>query len=232
MPPLVLIVEDEADLAASLEYGLKQAGFACKIAPTGQAALEACCDKPVPDFVLLDLMLPDISGIDLCHQLRRYGQTRHLPILMLTARGEEPDRVLGLESGADDYMAKPFSMRELVLRIKAILRRPAQQMVPGQDKWQAGPLTLFPVTQEVRFQDRKLTLTPLEFRLLESLIQAGGACLNRTQLLSAVWGGQLDHHPRTVDAHINRLREKMGMAGILVETVRGLGYRFRLPPTP
>ncbi len=223
----VLIVDDERDLAELIDFNLRGAGFTTHLAFTGESALAAARERP-PELVLLDLMLPDMSGIDVCRHLRAAAQSRGVLIVMLTAKGEEQDRIRGFEVGADDYVVKPFSVRELVLRLKAILRRSG----PPQDR--AAPLTLGALKLDVaahRFyvEDREVSLTALEFRLLEHLMTRLGRVQTREQLLEEVWGLSSSLETRTIDTHVMRLRDKLGPARALLETVRGVGYRIMNP---
>ncbi|MFL5357590.1 response regulator [Archangium sp.] len=223
----VLIVDDEPDLAQLIDFNLRAAGFSTRVAPTGESAISAAREQRT-DVVLLDLMLPDMPGVEVCRQLRATTDTRDVLIVMLTARGEEADRVRGFEVGADDYVTKPFSVRELVLRLKAILRRSGQ----GQDS--AAPLKLGPLTLDVsahRFyvEGKEVTLTTLEFRLLEHLLARVGRVQSREQLLEQVWGLSSNLETRTIDTHVMRLRDKLGPARAYLETVRGVGYRIVEP---
>jgi two-component system phosphate regulon response regulator PhoB len=223
----VLIVDDEPDLAQLIDFNLRAAGFSTRVAPTGESAISAAREQRT-DVVLLDLMLPDMPGVEVCRQLRATTDTRDVLIVMLTARGEEADRVRGFEVGADDYVTKPFSVRELVLRLKAILRRSGQ----GQDS--AAPLKLGPLTLDVsahRFyvEGKEVTLTALEFRLLEHLLARVGRVQSREQLLEQVWGLSSNLETRTIDTHVMRLRDKLGPARAYLETVRGVGYRIVEP---
>jgi two-component system phosphate regulon response regulator PhoB len=226
IPGLVLVIEDEEGLLGTLEYNLQKNGFQTRSAMDGSTGLELAMEDPVPDLILLDLMLPDISGTEVCRQLRQNELTREVFILMLTARGDEIDRVVGFEVGADDYVVKPFSMRELMLRIKAILRRRTGPDTP-LDEIMFGSLRLDREGYRVWFEDEEITLTALEFRLLSVLLERKGRVQTRTTLLDDVWGIEADVTTRTVDTHIKRLREKLGPAGEYIETVRGIGYRFR-----
>lgn len=223
----VLIVDDERDLAELIDFNLRGAGFTTHLAFTGEEALTAAREQP-PELVLLDLMLPDMSGIDVCRHLRSSAQSRGVLIVMLTAKGEESDRIRGFEVGADDYVLKPFSVRELVLRLKAILRRSG----PLQER--AAPLALGPLRLDVgahRFyvEDKEVSLTALEFRLLEHLLSRLGRVQTREQLLEEVWGLSSSLETRTIDTHVMRLRDKLGPARALLETVRGVGYRIMNP---
>jgi two-component system phosphate regulon response regulator PhoB len=222
----ILIVDDEADLASLVEFNLKQAGLETAVALTGEQALQLAAHHK-PDLVLLDLMLPDISGRDVCRKLRANPQTRDVPIVMLTARGEEADRVQGFEVGADDYVTKPFSPRELVLRVKAILRRAGSG--PTQERVVLGPLELDLGAHRAYVGGGEVELTALEFKLLHHLMSRPGRVQTREQLLSDVWGITSALETRTVDTHVMRLREKLGEARDFVETVRGVGYRMADP---
>jgi len=219
----ILIVEDEADLANLVELNLEQAGLEAEIALTGEAAL-AMVRERVPDLVLLDLMLPDISGKEVCRRFRSDPRMKRVPIVMLTAKGEEADRVEGFEVGADDYVTKPFSPRELVLRVKAILRRAA----PGEvaEKVKLGQLTIDLGSHRASVAGEEVELTALEFKLLHHLMTHSGLVQTREQLLADVWGITSQLETRTVDTHVMRLRDKLGVARNQVETVRGVGYRM------
>jgi len=225
----VLIVDDERDLAQLIDFNLKAAGFSTHVAATGEAALSSAREQR-PDLVLLDLMLPDMPGTEVCRQLRSGAHTRDMLIVMLTAKGEEADRVRGFEVGADDYVTKPFSVRELVLRLKAILRR------SGPPRDGVAPMTLGPLKLDVsahRFyvEGKEVTLTALEFRLLEHLMARVGRVQSREQLLEEVWGLSSSLETRTIDTHVMRLRDKLGPARAFLETVRGVGYRIVDPAT-
>ena len=225
MAPCILIVDDEADIVATVTLNLRRAGYETRQADSGDSALELASRAPVPDLVILDLMLPDLPGTEVCRRLRGQAATAKVPILMLTARGEEIDRVVGFEVGADDYMVKPFSMRELLLRVAAILRR-ARPAVDAPRVTEAGPVRVDPDGHRVWVEDREVTLTALELRLLSTLLSRRGRVQSRQVLLEDVWGVSSDITTRTVDTHIKRLREKLGSAGVLIQTVRGVGYRF------
>ena len=221
----ILIVEDENDVVDLLTLNLRKAGgFLISKAGDGATGLtKARTEKP--DFIILDLMLPKIPGLEVCKILKSEAATRHIPILMLTARAEEIDRVVGLECGADDYVTKPFSPREIVLRIKAILRRGDTE--EADDRLSAGPITIDPARHEVLVNGKRVELTSLEFKLLRTLMQRRGRVQERDRLLNEVWGYESVIDTRTVDTHVRRLREKLGRAGEVVETVRGFGYRVR-----
>ena len=225
----ILIVDDEEDLAATVAYALEQEGWQTQTAFDGRTALELAARPPVPDLVLLDLMLPDLSGTEVCRELRAQGHTQRIPIVMLTARNEEIDRVVGFEVGADDYVGKPFSLRELVLRVKAILRRADRPEAPGGDL-RFGRLRVDPSAHQVWVDEEEVILTALEFRLLSTLLTRRGRVQSREALLHDVWGHDPNLPTRTVDTHIQRLRKKIGAASAYIETLRGAGYRFRATP--
>lgn len=220
----ILVVEDERDIVQVLEFSLRHAGFDPVVAYDGEQA-RSQIQRRVPDLVLLDLMLPDVPGTEICRQLKSGARTAHVPVLMLTARGEEIDRVLGFELGADDFVTKPFSVRELILRIKAILRRHAPEE-GEQPPAEVGPLKLNVEAHRAYVAGKEIELTSLEFKLLLSLIARAGRVQSREQLLEGVWGLSPETQTRTVDTHIKRLREKLGSARDLLETVRGAGYRL------
>ncbi len=226
----ILVVEDEQDLREVLEYNLSQAGYEVRTASTGTEALELI-QKAEPNLVLLDLMLPDISGTEVCKTLKESPRTRGIPIMMLTARGEEIDRVVGFELGADDYVVKPFSVRELLLRISAVLRRSsAPQAERNHDEVNFGCLKIDREAHRVWVEALEIELTALEFKLLLTLFDRRNRVQTRTTLLDDVWGIQADITTRTVDTHVKRLREKLEAARAYVETVRGVGYRFVATP--
>ncbi len=222
-------MEDEKDVVQILEYNLKKAGFLTRAANTGKDALEQAFQNPAPDLVLLDLMLPDMFGTDVCRQLRADERTRNTPVIMLTAKGEEIDRVVGFEVGVDDYVVKPFFVRELILRIRAILRRVGEE-TKSKGVRVFGCLKLDPDRYLVWVEEKKVRLTSLEFRLLEILIARKGLVQSRTSLLEDVWNIHGQVETRTVDANIKRLREKLGKASVYIETVRGAGYCFQPDP--
>ena len=226
-PPLVLIVDDERDLVRLLEFNLQEAGFETVAAYTGVEALQKVRQR-VPDLVVLDLMLPDISGNEVCRQLRAFPRTRHVPVLMLTARTDEVDRVVGFEVGADDFVTKPFSVRELVLRIRAILRRGGTAEA-DQAREQVGPIRVDPGAHRTYVAGEEVPLTALEFKLLTTFMSRLGRVQTRETLLQDVWGLSSDLQTRTVDTHVKRLREKLGAGRDLIETVRGIGYRMVEP---
>lgn len=225
----VLLVEDEADLASTLEYNLQREGYRVRLAPDGRTALAELAQDPPPDAVLLDLMLPDVSGTEICKHIREQERTREIPVIMLTAKGAEIDRVVGFELGADDYVVKPFSVRELLLRVRALLRR--AERPSGEPNMVAFErLRLDREAHRVWVDEQEVSLTALEFRLLYAFISRRGRVQTRDALLSDVWGIEADVTTRTVDTHVKRLREKLGDAGSYIETLRGVGYRFRDRP--
>lgn len=224
----VLVVEDEADLRQVLEYSLRQAGHEPLMAPDGRTGLQLAREGR-PDLVLLDLMLPDMPGTDVCKTLKREDATRNIPVLMLTARGEEIDRVVGFELGAEDYVTKPFSVRELLLRVGVILRRTAEPRDAGTLN-EFGVLKIDRTAHRVFVNEEEARLTAMEFQLLTSLFDGRNRVQTRGVLLHNVWGIAAEIETRTVDTHVKRLREKLGPAGVYIETVRGVGYRFAEAP--
>jgi two-component system phosphate regulon response regulator PhoB len=218
----ILIIEDENDVADLLTLNLRKAGFRTSTAADGAIGLQKARDDR-PDFIVLDLMLPKMSGLEVCKILKSDTATSHTPILMLTARAEEIDRIVGLEFGADDYVTKPFSPREVVLRIRAIFRRGEK----ADESLKAGPISIDPARHQVRVNGKQVHLTSLEFKLLRALMQRRGRVQERDRLLNEVWGYESVIDTRTVDTHVRRLREKLGKAGDAIETVRGFGYRLR-----
>jgi two-component system phosphate regulon response regulator PhoB len=220
----VLVVDDEADLRELISLTLSQAGYEVRTASGGREALESI-RRQVPDLVVLDLMLPDLSGTEVCREVRRDPRLRGLPILMLTARSEEVDRVVGFELGADDYVTKPFSPRELTLRVNAILRRAGPPSEPAVEL-RHEELRLDRERHRCIVAEEAVELTAKEFRLLEALMSRPGRVLSRQRLLDEVWGSDITVTERTIDTHLKRLREKLGSAGRFIETVRGVGYRF------
>ena len=218
------IVEDEPDIRETLAYNLSQEGF--KVSEFSDA--ESCLDKiqkRKPDLLILDLMLPGMSGLDLCKQIRADKSLQNLAIIMLTAKGEEVDRIIGFELGADDYVTKPFSVRELILRVKVILKKQTDT-TENNELVEFGPIKLNLDAHEVLINDDEIILTALEFKLLKHLIQRRGRVQTRDQLLGDVWGYSSEITTRTVDTHIKRLREKLGTVGDYIQTVRGVGYRL------
>ena len=226
-PRTVLIVDDERDLRDLVDFNLQRAGYRTLHAGTGAEAL-ARVREGRPDLVLLDLNLPDVSGTDVCRTLKADEATRDIAVVMLTARGTEADRVVGFELGADDYVVKPFSVRELVLRVDAIFRRlVGGGEAQGARLLRAGPIEIDRETHRVRVGGGEVQLTLLEFRLLTYLISGEGRVRSREELLEKVWEASPELETRTIDTHVKRLREKLGAAGDLIETVRGVGYRLR-----
>ena len=223
MDPYVLIVEDEESLAALLEYNLEKEGYRVGLAPDGEEAMTMVSEE-TPDLIILDWMLPKLSGIEVCRRLRNRQSTRNVPILMLTARGEEAERVRGLDTGADDYVTKPFSMTELVARIRAVLRR----IRPGlaEDTVTYGDLQIDRVAHRVKRAGEEIHLGPTEFRMLDYFMQNPGRVFSREQLLDAVWGSNVYVEARTVDVHIGRLRKALKREGRNdpIRTVRSAGY--------
>jgi two-component system phosphate regulon response regulator PhoB len=228
MPSHILIVEDERDLERVLAYNFRQAGFDVVSAMNGETALRAVKEEPF-DLILLDLMLPDISGTEVCRRLKQNPQTASIPVIMVTAKGEEVDRVVGFELGADDYVVKPFSVRELILRAKAILRR-SEGGGAQEERVDFGKLRVDRAAHRAWVEDQEIALTALELRLLLMLYDRRGRVLTRDLLLDEVWGSHVDVTARNVDTHVKRVREKLGSAGDYIETVRGVGYRFRAEP--
>ena len=223
----ILVVEDEPDILEMVRYNLDQAGLDVETAEDAERALQSV-QEILPDLIILDLMLPGIDGLDMCRQLKQDARTRHIPILMLTARKEEVDRIVGLELGADDYVVKPFSPRELVLRAQAILRRSQDSGQSIIDAWlHTGPISIDKAAHQALLNGVPLELTGTEFKLLITLIERRGRVQTRDDLLDTVWGYEYSGYGRTVDTHIRRLREKLGEASEWIETVRGVGYRFR-----
>ncbi len=221
----ILVVEDEQPIRDLISFGLRRAGFQVAIAEHSQGALASIGDRR-PDLILVDWMLPDMSGLELTRQLRRDANTRDIPIMMLTARAEEADKIAGLEGGADDYVTKPFSARELVARILAVLRRSAP--AGAEDRIAVDGLTLDQAGHRVLAGDRNVSLGPTEYRLLAFMMTHPDRVYSRSQLLDRVWGGNVYVEERTVDVHIRRLRKALESSGHdrLVQTVRGSGYRF------
>ena len=224
----ILIVEDERDLVDLLQFNLRQAGHETDSAQDGERALELVKHK-LPDLVLLDLMLPDIPGTEICRQLKSAERTRQVPVIMVTARTDEVDRVVGFELGADDFVTKPFSVRELLLRIKAVLRR-GPPGAPAVLQERVGPVRIDLAGHRAFVAERELQLTALEFKLLSTFMSGPGLLQSRGKLLREVWGSSPALQTRTVDTHVKRLREKLGEeARDLIETVRGAGYRMLDP---
>ena len=222
----ILVVEDDQDLAELIKHTLERTGEAeAAIVGGGDTALQAISDRH-PDLVLLDLNLPVLDGVEVCRILRSRAETRHIPVLMLTARGGEDDRVKGLETGADDYMTKPFSLRELTARVRAILRRPRTVTPPALQVYRGARLTVDFDAVSIQVDGQPIRLTRREFELLRYLVQNKNRVISRDRLLESVWGYEHFVETRSVDVHVGRLRNKLGVAGSQIETVVGLGYRF------
>lgn len=223
----ILVVEDERDIAALIAYHLTREGFRVRTVSSGGDAVEAIRTER-PDLVVLDLMLPEMSGYQILEEMRRREELQDVPVVVLTARREEADRIRGLELGADDYLTKPFSPQELVLRIGAVLRRARASPVSGSGRvLRGGPITVDLAAMSVAVDGLRVDVTPTEYRLLLSLMERKGRVQTRRQLLESAWDIHVHIETRTVDMHIQRLRAKLGEAGDLIETVRGFGYRFR-----
>ena len=225
--PRILVVEDEPAIAELIAINLQHGGFTAVVAQDSVTAQREL-DAVLPDAILLDWMLPGQSGLALARQWRKNERTKSIPILMLTARGDEPDKVAGLDAGADDYITKPFSTQELLARIRAVLRRRAPEQV--SDSVAIGKLVLDAATHRVSFENRELKLGPTEFKLLHYLMKHAERVHSRSNLLDKVWGDHVFIEERTVDVHVKRLREALGAAGVMVETVRGAGYRLTVSP--
>jgi two-component system phosphate regulon response regulator PhoB len=222
----ILVVDDEPDITALVAYHLAKAGYRVTTAASGAEALRAARNER-PDVVILDLMLPGVSGYDVLSELRSRDETRDVGVILLTARREETDRIRGLTLGADDYLTKPFSPQELTLRVAAVLRRLQAPAIASGSSLTAGPLTIDRSAHRVLLDGAEVVLTATEYRLLITLVERQGRVQTRPQLLEAVWDAQPDIQTRTVDMHVQRLRAKLGETGHLIETVRGFGYRFR-----
>ena len=220
----ILVVEDDNDILGLLTYNLRGAGYEVLTCEEGYAALTMARQR-LPDLILLDLMIPGIDGFEVCKELKRSTETRNIPVIMLTARGEEIDRIVGLELGADDYVVKPFSPRELMLRVRAILRRSSGEPI-AESVWQNEGLRIDLEAHKVSTDGEEITLTATEFKLLVELVRSRGKVQTREQLLDKVWGYQFEGYGRTVDTHVRRLRQKLGVYSHWVETIRGVGYRF------
>ena len=221
----ILVIEDEQDVIDLLTLNLQKAGgFTISTANDGAAGLRKAREE-APALIILDLMLPKMPGLEVCKVLKTDPATRHIPIIMLTAKAEEIDRIVGLEFGADDYVTKPFSPREIILRIKAIMRRGAGEAT--EEKLTSGLITVDPARHHVAVGGKSIRLTTVEFNLLTRLMQRPGRVQSRDRLLNEVWGYESVIDTRTVDTHVRRLREKLGKAAGAIETVRGFGYRLR-----
>ncbi len=229
MPPnkSILLVEDEEDLAELLQFNLQREGYLCRHAPDGNAAVEEL-RRQTPDLVVLDRMLPGLSGDEVITQLRQNSRTQNLPVIMLTAKGEEADELVGLTLGADDYITKPFSTKLLLARIAAVLRRAPHRADQGRTV-SAGPIELDVSRHEVRVDGIRVMPTATEFRILQALMSASGRVLSREQLIDIVLGSMVAVTDRTIDVHIAALRKKLGHAATWIQTIRGVGYTLRPP---
>ena len=224
MPKSALIIEDDADIAESVRYNLESEGFVATVAATGEQGLALALNSPAPPMVIvLDLMLPGMNGMELCRRLRKENQTRRVPIIILTAKTSEADRIAGLDLGADDYIAKPFSVRELMARVRAVLRRTDED---AGERYDDGRLTIDFTNVLATCDSAPVKLTNKEFRLLAALAKKHGRVVTRQQLLDEVWGYTYYGDARTLDVHIRRLRQKLGGCGDCIETLVGVGYRF------
>jgi DNA-binding response OmpR family regulator len=221
----ILIIEDDKHISRLVKYNLEKAGYDSTVVEDGEQALDIL-DKQGVDLIILDIMLPRMDGFEACRLIKQNPKLKNIPVIMLTAKGEEVDRIVGLELGADDYVVKPFSPRELLLRIKAILKRGKIEESP-KDIIQRGNLIINVPKHRVTVNNKEIELTPIEFKLLVTLIERNGRIQSRDRLLSDVWDMHADVFTRTVDTHIKRLREKLGKIGNRIDTVRGLGYRFK-----
>ncbi len=230
MDETILLVDDEPDVVNLVKYNLHRAGYVVVVAESGPAALETA-RKGRPDLIVLDVMLPGIDGFEVCRQLRGHDETKGIPVIMLTAKGQSRDKITGFEVGADDYVSKPFSTRELVLRVEALLRR--TRPGPNESRIDVDDFTVDRPSFEIRVRGERLDLTITEFKLLSLLIERRGRTLSRDTLLSDVWGYRSSVDTRTVDTHMRRLREKLGVShSKRIETIRGMGYRFRAQDEP
>jgi len=219
----IIIVEDDQHISKLVKYNLQKAGFDCVVTITGEEAL-GLLEKETPDLMIVDIMLPKMDGFEFCRCVKQDEKFMHIPVIMLTARGEEVDRIVGFELGADDYIVKPFSPRELVLRIKAILRRGVAPE-PVKEHLRVGNISVDVPRHKVMIDKKVIKLAPMEFNLLIILMERQGRVQSRDVLLNDVWGITADVTTRTVDTHIKMLRQKLGRSGKLIETVRGIGYR-------
>jgi two-component system, OmpR family, phosphate regulon response regulator PhoB len=231
--PLILVVDDEPDLVAPLEFALQREGFATRTAVDGGSALVAASEAPTPDLVLLDLMLPDLPGTEVFRRLRAKPETASIPVIMVTARADEVDRIVGLELGADDYVTKPYSTRELILRARAVLRRSAfSDVTPAaaRELVVIGVLKIDSEAHQVWVEGEEIQLTALEFRVLMALYDSRGRVQSRDALLAQAWEEGTHVTQRTVDTHVKRLRRKLASAADYIHTIRGVGYRFATEP--
>ena len=224
MPHRIFIVEDEPDLRDTLSFNFENEGFNVSSFPDGEKCLTSI-KKNKPDLIILDLMLPGINGLDVCREIRSEEENNDVSIIMLTAKGEEIDRIVGFELGADDYVTKPFSVRELILRVKVLLKKSSDNQ-SAEKILEYGPIKMNLDAHSVLVDDIDVVLTALEFKLLKHLLKRRGRVQTRDQLLGDVWGYSSEVTTRTVDTHIKRLREKLGSTGDLIQTIRGVGYRF------
>ncbi len=224
MSPRILVIDDEQDIRELVRFGLTQEGFSVDTAATAEAGFDRI-SQAKPDLIVLDLMLPDMSGTDVCRKLRADSETADLPVVMLTARSEEVDRIVGLELGADDYVTKPFSPRELALRVKAVLRRSRPDRSESK-RLEHESLMMDLESHRCRVNDQNVELTAKEFDILAALMRRPGRVWTRDMLLEELWGSEITVTHRTVDTHLKRLREKLGEASRYIDTVRGVGYRF------
>lgn len=222
----ILVVDDEPDILSVLVYHLSRDGYRVTTAVNGRGAL-ATAETERPDLIILDLMLPEMDGYEVLQRLRQDERTQSIPVILLTARREEEERVKGFEVGADDYITKPFSARELALRVEALLRRAKAEPLSPTRRIAVGPVELDREAHRAFSDGDEVDLTPLEYRLLEVLLERRGRVQTRRQLLQSVWDTNAAIETRTVDMHVARLRHKLGSSGPLIETVRGVGYRFR-----
>ena len=225
----ILVLEDEPDIRKTLEYNLSREGYKVISAASIEQA-KTFIKSDTFSLFLLDLMLPDGSGLDLCKKLKGNSETESVPIIILTAKDDEIDKIVGLELGADDYVTKPFSVRELILRIKSVLKRGTPKKDIVEIERQFGGLKINPDSHEVFIDSEEISLTALEFRLLKELVDKRGRVQSRDQLLTEVWGYSAEVTTRTVDTHIKRLREKLGSMGKYIQTIRGIGYKFSRTP--
>jgi len=224
MEEKILVIEDDKNIAKLVKYNLEKAGFGCVVLSTGEKIFKILDQQPV-DLIILDIMLPVVDGFDICRDLKSNDKFKNIPVVMLTAKGEEIDRVLGLELGADDYIVKPFSPRELVLRIKSILKR-GKKDVPKKEILNSGILAVDIPRHKVTVNQKEINLTAMEFKLLVILMERKNRVQTREKLLEDVWDLNADVYTRTVDTHIKRLREKLGKSGKMIETIVGVGYKF------
>lgn len=222
----VLVVDDESDILTLLEYNLRKAGFVVLLAKDGPEAIEAARSRR-PELILLDIMLPNMEGTEVLKRLKSHDSTRSIPVIMLTAKGEEVDKIIGFELGAEDYITKPFSPRELILRVKAVLKRSSEPQDDKEKIFSFNELSLDFTRHKVTVKGALVELSSTEFKLLSELIEARGRVLSRDTILDRAWGRDCYVTERTVDTHVRRLRSKLGGAGDYIETVRGVGYRFK-----